>query len=193
MGIALFPPAGGPMAQAGVEPSAVTEHHHGEHAASGATKRAGNAAIDPAGHQLMDATRRNAEKFADLDDALDRGYANIDVFVPGMGCHYLNERLLDETFDPRKPEILVYAESPGQRPVLVALEYAVPISASPDHAPEGFAGSHDVWDRNETFGLWLLHAWTVLPNPDGVFAPLNPLAPQEFAGCGPEDGDRRDD
>jgi hypothetical protein len=176
----------GPSAQAvsGVENGGL---HAGHGADAPAGKRVNNTSIDPAGRELMDATRKNAEKFRDLGNALDRGYANIDVFVPGMGCHYLNEKLLDGTFDPNKPEILVYAESPGQRPVLVALEYAVPISESPDSAPEGFAGAYDVWDRNETFGLWLLHAWTVLPNPDGVFAPLNPLAPQQFAGCGLDD------
>jgi hypothetical protein len=58
---------------------------------------------------------------------------------------------------------------------LVAVEYAVPIELSPNHAPAGFTGSADVWDRNEGFGLWLLHAWVWHFNPDGVFNPTNPL------------------
>jgi hypothetical protein len=60
---------------------------------------------------------------------------------------------------------------------LVAVEYAVPtnLAAAP---PEGFDGKLDEWDRNDTFGLWTLHAWIWLPNPDGVFADTNSLLPE---------------
>ena len=135
------------------------------------------------GEQLMEVMNKTGQ-YRNIHTALGRGYANIDVFMPFMGCHYLNAELLDGTFDHERPEILVYAEEPGQKPILIAVEYAVPISESPAGPPQGFAGSYDVWDHNETFGLWTLHAWTELPNPDGVFGPFNPLAPEEFAGCG---------
>jgi hypothetical protein len=42
-------------------------------------------------------------------------------------------------------------------------------------APEGFTGTDDVWDNNTAFQLWTLHAWIWLANPDGIFAPFNPL------------------
>ncbi len=165
------------------------EASHSHETATPDQSAAAASLIAPAGEQLLEAIKKTS-KFRDIDDALERGYENINVFAPGQGCHYLNTQLLDGTFDHKRPEILVYAESPGEDAILVAIEYAVPISASPDHAPEGFAGGYDVWHRNETFQLWTLHAWTWLPNPDGVFAADNPLAPQESAGCGlHQDGD----
>lgn len=60
-------------------------------------------------------------------------------------------------FDPAKPELLVYADFGNGQLRLVALEYAVPLALS-ENAPEGFTGDDDHWHRNETFGLWTLHA-----------------------------------
>jgi hypothetical protein len=146
--------------------------------------------IATTGEQLLEVTKRTS-RFRDIDRA--RGYENINVFLPNMGCHYLNAGLLDGTFDHRRPEILVYAEEPGRDPLLVGVEYAVPLALS-DTPPEGFAGDYDVWTRNETFQLWTLHAWIFLPNPDGVFAAENPLVTQGSPECGlSEDGDDEDD
>jgi hypothetical protein len=147
--------------------------------------------IATTGEQLLEVTKR-ASRFRDIDRA--RGYENINVFLPNMGCHYLNTGLLDGRFDHRRPEILVYAEEPGRDPLLVAVEYAVPLAESPDNPPAGFAGDYDVWSRNETFQLWTLHAWVFLPNPDGVFAAENPLVTQESPECGlSQDGDDEDE
>jgi len=44
-------------------------------------------------------------------------------------------------------------------------------------SPEGFTGDDDHWQRNDTFGLWTLHAWIWYRNPDGVFADFNPRVP----------------
>jgi hypothetical protein len=145
------------------------------------------------GEQLLEVAKR-ASRFADIDESLDRGYENINVFLPNMGCHYLNARLLDGRFDHKRPELLVYAEEPGRDPLLVAVEYAVPLAESPNSPPEGFAGDHDVWSRNETFQLWTLHAWVFLPNPAGVFAAENALVTQESPDCGlRQDGDSDDE
>jgi len=57
-------------------------------------------------------------------------------------------------------------------PVLVAVEYAVPIALA---RPEGFQGSTDVWNGTSPFPLWLLHAWVWAYNPEGVFNWTNPL------------------
>ena len=110
-----------------------------------------------------------------MANALADGYADINVVMPRMGHHFLKQSQLDATFDPERPEILVYAPN-GSGFRLVAVEYAVPIalSATP---PAGFQGDADVWDRNETFGLWTLHAWIYEPNPDGVFEPFNRVIP----------------
>jgi len=82
--------------------------------------------------------------------------------------------IVDATFDIRQPEILVYNRNTDGSQELVAAEYAVPISLTPNAAPEGFSGPGDVWDHNTGFGLWLLHAWVWHQNPDGVFNWTNP-------------------
>jgi hypothetical protein len=77
----------------------------------------------------LDEARDAASQYFDVDDAVAAGYADIGVFMPQLGWHYLNEALLnDGKFDWRKPELLVYADDPctGKRR-LVAVEYAVPL------------------------------------------------------------------
>lgn len=94
-----------------------------------------------------------------------------------MGWHYLKERILDERFDPNKPELLVYADDPcGGKRKLVAVEHAVPVPLS-KKAPASFIGRADEWVVNVDFNLWTLHAWVWEHNPDGVFAPMNPRVP----------------
>lgn len=119
--------------------------------------------------------RAATAKYTNIKNAINDGYADIKVDVPNMGHHYMKNSLADGNFEIRKPEILVYNKMKDGRFRLVAVEYAVPINLSPNKAPEGFTGKSDVWDRNEGFGLWLLHAWVWHYNPDGVFNPTNPL------------------
>ena len=154
--------------------------------AGGALLPARGITITPAaGDKLSGATkselgraRAGSASYHNLAQAEAAGYVNIDVFVPGQGFHYLNPALLDATFEADKPELLVYAPVPHENSLrLVAVEYAVPISLSPDGPPEGFAGSADAWHRNEEFGLWTLHAWVWLENPNGLFAEVNPRVP----------------
>jgi hypothetical protein len=125
----------------------------------------------------LDQARDAASKFLAVEDAVKAGYADIGLFVPNMGWHYLNEGLVDDKFEWSRPELLVYADDPcsGKRK-LVAVEYAVPLSLS-KRAPAGFVGRADEWDANQTFQLWTLHAWVYEFNPDGVFAPMNPRVP----------------
>jgi hypothetical protein len=127
-------------------------------------------------HELAQA-RAATEKYKDIAVALADGYVDIDVYVPGMGYHYMKAEHLDDTFEIERPEILVYTQMhhhPGLR--LVAVEYAVPLDLSED-APEGFTGDQDEWHHNDPYGLWTLHAWLWFANPDGVFAELNPRVP----------------
>jgi hypothetical protein len=122
----------------------------------------------------LDEVRNAAAKYLDVDAAVAHGYVDIGLFVPNMGWHYMKERLVDERFDPNRPELLVYADDPcGGKRKLVAVEYAVPLSLS-KKAPFGFVGRADEWEANQTFQLWTLHAWVFEFNPDGVFAPFNP-------------------
>ena len=119
--------------------------------------------------------RAATAKYRDIRNAIKDGYADISVIVPNMGHHFMKLDLVDATFEFRKPEILVYNKEENGDFTLVAVEYAVPIPATPDVAPAGFTGTADVWDRNTGFGLWLLHAWVWHFDPAGVFNPTNPL------------------
>jgi hypothetical protein len=118
--------------------------------------------------------RAATARYRDTLNAVKDGYTNINVIVENMGTHFMKMAHVDDVFDYRKPEILVYNKMEDGSMQLVAVEYAVPISLSPDKAPEGFTGSNDVWDKNTGFGLWLLHAWVWYPNPLGVFHATNP-------------------
>ena len=95
-----------------------------------------------------------------------------------MGFHYLKTGILDAAFDYARPELLVYANVPGKTGLqLVAVEYAAPTNLL-STPPAGFTGDVDQWDRNDQFGLWTLHAWVWMANPDGVFADTNVVLPQ---------------
>jgi len=122
--------------------------------------------------QLLQARAASA-KYLDFNRALNDGYEDIHVVMQNMGFHYMKSKFVDSVFDVRHPELLVYNKDRYGRFHLVAVEYAVPLDASVN-APEGFAGDNDVWDHNDEFGLWLLHAWVWRFNPDGVFNPTNP-------------------
>lgn len=114
------------------------------------------------------------EKYRSIEAAVADGYADINVVRQNMGFHYLKAALVDTTFNPEKPEILVYNKQHDGSIQLVAVEYAVPIPLMPLKAPEGFTGTSDVWTYSTEFNLWLLHAWVWEFNPQGIFAPNNP-------------------
>ncbi|MEJ2052021.1 MAG: hypothetical protein P8Y60_19685 [Calditrichota bacterium] len=123
------------------------------------------------------ATARSATAiYHNVDTATTAGYGNINLFVPGMGDHYVNGSLVDGEFEVDKPEALVFnsmGNSGHQK--LVAVEYlvATPGPQAGGTPPEGFTGEMDEWEWNAA-GFWTLHAWVWLHNRDGMFAELNP-------------------
>lgn len=117
--------------------------------------------------------RAATARYRNIENARKDGYGDISVVVPQMGHHFMKLDNLDDKFDYRKPEILVYNKHEDGDYELVAVEYAIPLELSAN-APAGFTGNADVWDRNTGFGLWLLHAWVWSFNPSGVFNPTNP-------------------
>ena len=130
-----------------------------------------HAPTQPTSDTQLEAARAATEKYQDLSRALADGYVEAKIVMQQMGHHYLNASLLDDKFEPDKPEILVYAPENG-RMKLVAVEYAVPLDKSAS-APDGFAGSADAWSANTKYGLWTLHAWLYQDNPAGVFNATN--------------------
>ena len=93
-----------------------------------------------------------------------------------MGHHYLNPAIADGTFDINQPEIILYVPDANGNMQMVAVEYSIIPNdpENPGNPPEGFTGDNDVWHFNEMVGQWQLHVWTILENPDGIFAPFNP-------------------
>jgi hypothetical protein len=115
------------------------------------------------------------------------GWRRITPYVPCIAAHYLNSALLDGTFDPANPEILLFdGTDPDSH--LVGLSYLA--FTTPDSPPAGFAGDNDPWhihrqlclgdggvvgDENtspeqcEVRGgrlvplnnLWMMHMWNV--------------------------------
>jgi hypothetical protein len=121
--------------------------------------------------------RSATAKYHDVAQAEADGYINVNDYESGEGLHYVKPSLIDTTFSPDEPEVLLYAPVPDEnRLELVAVEYAVPLALSAD-PPAGFSGDADVWRRNEEVGVWELTAWVWLHNSNGVFAHTNPRVP----------------
>ena len=127
--------------------------------------------------------RKATMRFHSFEQAKKLGYAvpspfNPSPYVPNMGYHYTNMELMDGKFEMDKPEILLYVPNEEGKLKLVGVEYAIPVAAS-EFPPEGFLGDLDHWEYNPHVagGAWTLHAWVVLENPDGVFAPANSNVP----------------
>jgi hypothetical protein len=126
-------------------------------------------------------------KYPTVADAEAAGWHRITPYVPCIAAHYLNTRVLDGTFDPTMPEILLFdGTDPDSQ--IVGLSYLV--FTDPDNPPEGFAGDNDPWhihrqlciggegvvgDENTTDeqcearggrlvplnNLWMMHMWNV--------------------------------
>jgi hypothetical protein len=100
-----------------------------------------------------------------------------------MGYHFGNLKLLgDGKVDVSEPELLLYEPQKNGNMSLVAVEYAVPFAIMPADgpAPELFPGVP--FHHNDTFGLWVLHAWHSNDNPSGFFTDWNPKMTCAFAG-----------
>jgi hypothetical protein len=152
--------------------SATTSHAHENHRHTPDPSR-----LEPATILELEAVRRASARFHDVDQALAEGYVDIGLFMPNMGWHYMKQDNVDASFELDEPELLVYVDDPcSSKRKLVAVEYAVPFELS-KRAPKGFTGRADVWDPNQQFRLWTLHAWVWEYNPAGVFAPHNTRVP----------------
>ena len=115
-------------------------------------------------------------QYLDINVATNEGRIDVSGYVPNMGHHYLNPAITDGTFDIDNPEIILYLPDENNVMQMVAVEYSI-VPQDPDNPgspPEGFDGDLDVWHFNEMVGMWQLHVWTVLENPDGIFAAHNP-------------------
>ena len=146
------------------------------------------------------AGRLATAKYAtDLDAAKADGYGIITRDIPDMGWHFLNPKI--SKFDIRKPPILVYNKR-GSQWQLVAFEWVFPKKPAAAPLPGATYGSFGAAchykdgtftftatqdqcaakspQSGAAFGFWhpdlvTLHVWLWYPNPNGLYAGMNPL------------------
>jgi hypothetical protein len=161
-----------------------------------ATKTRPAPALEP---QLAAARLATAKYATSLARAKADGYEIITKMIPDMGFHFLNPHVTG--FNVRKPQILVY-EHHGKQWQLGALEWvfpAIPKTPPLPNATYGFFpaachykdGTFIVHSNPKTcpkkaphtgarFNFWhpdlhTMHVWVWYPNPDGLYASMNPL------------------
>ncbi len=162
-----------------------------------ATKQA--AASQSLAVTLSRARLATAKYATNLAAAKAAGYGIITKMIPDMGYHFLNPKITK--FDATKPMILVYLKR-GATWQLGALEWVFPSKpsglplpgakygsfAAACHYADGTfvpATSQDECAKTApktgaAFGFWhpdlvTLHVWLWYPNPDGLYAGMNPL------------------
>ena len=145
---------------------------------TGSTSAAASAAVDnlsPATNRELAQARNGTAKYHDFDRAYDAGYRFLHC-EDGEGLEFLNEALLDCTFDIENPEALHYIPH-GNGLKLVGVEYVIPTACTAT-PPEGFTGDEDEWEfMAEGLPIWAMRAAIWLPNPEGMFAEDNPRIP----------------
>ena len=96
--------------------------------------------------------------------------------VGAMGYHYINTDMLDTKLNRALPEAMVFATGPNGQLEFVAVEYIVPVQAWEDAKLEGVPELYGLkFHRNDTLGVYVLHAWIGKDNPAGLFEDWNPL------------------
>ncbi|HYW30062.1 MAG TPA: hypothetical protein VE869_01050, partial [Gemmatimonas sp.] len=155
-------------------------------------RAANGAAVQMIDGRALADVRAATAKYHRAEVALAEGYINTGECVAspagGMGIHFVKPGLMgspapngDATFEPTRPEVLVYEPMKNGQLQLVAVEYLVwraPWDAahpgtSPSFLGEEFAKSfgeaaHGLPDHYE------LHVWLWKHNANGMFAAWNP-------------------
>jgi hypothetical protein len=123
--------------------------------------------------------RRATEPFHDLAAAQAAGYPMpmpaciADSTQGGMGRHYFDRKIYDDSLDIAHPEMLLYAPLPGGKQKLVAVEYVVPYRLRPPTSKPPRLFGQDL-KRHDEFKYWYLHVWAWEKNSAGLFADWNP-------------------
>ncbi len=94
----------------------------------------------------IEEARAVAARLPTVADAIADGYRQVTQYEPCIGAHYISNENVDDAFDPRGPEMLLY-HGTDDTSALVGLSYAV-VAPEP---PEGFAGPNDAWHSHQQF------------------------------------------
>jgi hypothetical protein len=122
--------------------------------------------------------RRVTAAYHDLEAAIADGFVLLHPCEerPGegpVGTVYVHiGRLLDPAIDPALPEALIYEPRENGGPKLVGVEFAMLYGHWNEPDPPTFFGHS--FQPEEEFGVYALHAWVWLDNPEGMFAEANP-------------------
>ena len=152
--------------------------------AGGAVSLTGGASASPP--DALQAAKAASANFHSIRQAEAAGYvlASPCVASPagGMGFHYENPALMaDETIDPARPEVLVYAAKANGKLELVALEYwkrdadgsLLTDSDRPSVLGRSFDGPMP--GHSPVMPVhYDLHVWVYESNSSGTFSPFNP-------------------
>jgi hypothetical protein len=121
--------------------------------------------------------RRVTAAYHDIQAAFDDGFVLLHPCEERpdegpVGTVYVHMgRLLDGVIDPELPEALIY-EPTGRGERLVGVEFAMPYALWNEPEPPEFLGN--VFQPEDEFGVYALHAWVWRHNPEGMFAESNP-------------------
>lgn len=120
--------------------------------------------------------RRATARYHNLDAALADGFVFLHPCEvrPGegpVGVVYVHPgRIADGVIDPSEPEGIVYAPTQDGGLRLAAAELVVPRDVAEE--PPTFMGA--TFQEEDEFGVWGLHVWLWISNPNGLFAEANP-------------------
>lgn len=140
----------------------------------------------------LDRSRAAAEKYVDVQAALEDGYQPMFGCLThgghgAMGVHYIHAgRLDDGKLVLDEPEALMYEPRPDGSLRLVALEYIVWEKDWPSLIPPSFLGQR--LRRKTSVGphpvdaFYEIHVWHWRDNPSGLFSDWNPAVTCEHAG-----------
>lgn len=154
------------------------------------TLKKDNAAILSAGPSAMRrglaTLRRATARYHRVEAAVEDGFVQAmpcaDPPGPGaIGIPYVKLDRFDTIINLEKPEVLFYEPQKNGRLRLVGAEPVVLIEEwdkTHDEPPSLFGQE---FHRNEDAGLYGLHMWVWLHNPEGVFAFTHPKVSCEFA------------
>jgi len=153
-------------------PAAVSDHSHGD-VTPAMTATPG---LPQQGAWQQDVKSATA-RFHSTTQASRAGYAGASPCVAapglgGMGFHWVNEDLVDPSFDALNPEAVLYEPSANGKLKLVAVEYIVINVGQP--APTFAGRAFDVGGTPVPVPHWSLHVWLHKENPNGIFTPFNP-------------------
>jgi hypothetical protein len=129
----------------------------------------------PARGDALAPVRAATAEYHNISMAAANGFDDLELCFDRMGEHWVDtdsvdgdqvpDVFQDGVLDPARPEALVYAHD-GGRLRLVAVEW---VSTTEGTVP-GIGELH----LNPTLGVYVLHAWVWMDNPDGMFADRNP-------------------